>query len=211
LQSSPRISTTSAIWVFLSGLILSALPAGNTRSADLLGVYVGGAIGDSNVQINTPSFSEFPDNGVFQENSFGFKVMVGVRPISFLGAELAYIDFGHPNGSLYGQPANASVNGAAAFAVAYLPLPLMDLYAKAGLARLDSTVSGTSTSSYPFCESDCLSTYNFRLSRTNTSGAGGVGAQMKYGAVAVRAEYERFNAAGGNPSLISVGVTWTFL
>jgi 4-hydroxyphenylpyruvate dioxygenase len=27
----------------------------------------------------------------------------------------------------------------------------------------------------------------------------------------VRAEYERFNAAGGNPSLLSAGVTWTVL
>ena len=50
----------------------------------------------------------------------------------------------------------------------------------------------------------------FRLDRTNTSFAAGAGAQYKLGAFAVRAEYERFNAAGGNPSLISLGFTWTF-
>ena len=37
------------------------------------------------------------------------------------------------------------------------------------------------------------------------------GAQFKLGAWAVHAEYERFNAAGGNPNLVSLGVTWTFL
>jgi hypothetical protein len=26
----------------------------------------------------------------------------------------------------------------------------------------------------------------------------------------VRAEYERFNAAGENPSLLSAGITWSF-
>jgi hypothetical protein len=26
----------------------------------------------------------------------------------------------------------------------------------------------------------------------------------------VRGEYERFNAAGGNPGLFSLGFTWTF-
>jgi hypothetical protein len=40
--------------------------------------------------------------------------------------------------------------------------------------------------------------------------AGGGGAQYKFGSWAVRAEYERFNAAGGNPSLLSAGVTWAF-
>ena len=41
-------------------------------------------------------------------------------------------------------------------------------------------------------------------------GVGGLGAQYKLGSWAVRAEYERFNAAGENPSLLSVGITWTF-
>jgi hypothetical protein len=46
--------------------------------------------------------------------------------------------------------------------------------------------------------------------RTNTGFAGGAGAQFKMGSFAVRGEYERFSAAGGNPSLLSVGVIWKF-
>jgi hypothetical protein len=50
----------------------------------------------------------------------------------------------------------------------------------------------------------------FSLDRTNTNFAAGAGAQFKIGSCAVRAEYERFEADGANPSLWSVGVTWTF-
>jgi hypothetical protein len=92
-----------------------------------------------------------------------------------------------------------------------LPVPVIDLYVKGGLARLQSTLSG----SYRNYDLECLppvpcGTTLFQLSRTDTSGAGGVGAQYKFGSWAVRAEYERFNAAGENPSLLSAGITWTF-
>ena len=99
------------------------------------------------------------------------------------------------------------MKGAAAFGVLYLPVPVVELFVKAGAARLESTVNGS------FC-SPCacgICRYSFQLSRTNTSGAGGVGAQYRFGRWAARAEYERFNAAGGNPSLLSAGITWNFL
>lgn len=100
------------------------------------------------------------------------------------------------------------MKGAAAFGVLYLPVPIVDVYGKAGVARLDSTVKGSICSpcacSFQICRS------SFQLNRTNTSGAFGVGAQYRYGSWAVRAEYERFNAAGGNPSLLSAGITWSF-
>jgi hypothetical protein len=37
-----------------------------------------------------------------------------------------------------------------------------------------------------------------------------VGAQYKFGSLAVRAEFERFNAAGEHPSLLTLGLTWSF-
>jgi hypothetical protein len=79
------------------------------------------------------------------------------------------------------------------------------------IARLQSTLGGF----YAVGDNICVpgapcGTARFQLNRTNTSGAGGVGAQYKFGSWAVRAEYERFNAAGGNPSLLSAGITRTF-
>jgi hypothetical protein len=88
-------------------------------------------------------------------------------------------------------------------------VPVVDIYLKAGAARLESTLR------YSYC-GPCACNFNFclnsiQLERTNTSGAGGVGAQYRFGSWAVRAEYERFNAAGGNSSLLSAGITWVFL
>lgn len=81
-----------------------------------------------------------------------------------------------------------------------------DFYLKAGVARLQSTVTGSACGP---CEC-AVCTYAFRQSRTNTGGAAGAGIQYEIGRWALRAEYERFNAAGGNPSLWSFGMVWTF-
>ncbi len=176
--------------------------AGGARAEDLVGLYIGGGIGQSRVEATSPAYG----TEEFKANHSAFDVMLGMRPISLLGAEVSYIDFGHPSGNLGFFPANTEMKGAAAFGIVYLPVPVVDVYFKAGLARIESTVNGT----YPItCGIPCGSNL-FQLSRTNTSGAGGLGAQFKFGPVALRAEYERFNAAGGNPSLLSLGVIWTF-
>jgi opacity protein-like surface antigen len=84
---------------------------------------------------------------------------------------------------------------------------VIDIYAKAGLARLQSSLGGVSAVQ-PACVPCALSL--FRLDRTNTHFAAGAGAQYKLGAFALRAEYEYFNAGGANPGLVSLGITWTF-
>jgi hypothetical protein len=38
----------------------------------------------------------------------------------------------------------------------------------------------------------------------------GAGLQGKFGQFALRAEYERINASGGDPALSSVGILWRF-
>lgn len=198
--------------LIIVGTTFLALSAGDAMADDLFGMYIGGAIGQSQVaaRASYPTIVNL-NPGEFKENHSAFKVVVGIRPISLVGAELAYIDFGHPRGSIFDYPADSSLKGAAAFGVLYLPLPIVDLYLKAGFARLQSNLSGF----YPVGDNICVlgapcGTALFQLNRTNTSGAGGVGAQYKIGSWAVRAEYERFNAAGGNPSLLSAGITWTF-
>ncbi len=150
--------------------------------------------------------------------------MIGVRPISLVGAELAYLNFGHPNGTVgtipgqvSGVPASAvsgdvTMQGAAAFGVLYLPIPIVEVYAKTGLARLQTTAQSTvrlngpysCTLGHPSCR------FSADYSTTNTGFAAGVGAQYKIRSWAVRAEFERFSAAGENPRLICLGVTWTF-
>jgi opacity protein-like surface antigen len=198
---SRRVRSVAATIVALGAMIM---PTRRALAGDLLGLYVGGAVGESQVDANVPTAGEF------KENHSAFKVIAGIRPISLIGAEVSYIDFGHPNGNINDALSNVSQKGADAFGVLYLPVPVIDVFVKAGLARIQSTAAsvrvgfGTCTMAVPDCAL-------FRLDRTNTSFAGGVGAQFKLGAWAVRTEYERFNAAGGNPSLLSLGLTWTFL
>jgi Outer membrane protein beta-barrel domain len=204
--------------LILVSLGLLTLPCGNTAADDLLGLYAGGAIGQSHVAATGQTVyalgNVYSDTGHFDESHSAFKVLLGIRPISLLGAEIAYTDFGHPSGAFNAYRAAESMTGVSAFGVLYLPVPVVDVFLKAGVARIQSELNGTGIGA-PNCSPDSacpqyVSLAPFRLSRTNTSGAGGVGAQYRLGPIALRAEYERFNAAGGKPRLLSAGVTWSF-
>ena len=181
-------------------LLLLQLP--EARAGDPLGLYVGGGFGQARVDASLSNAAQF------RADHSAFKIMAGLRPISLLGAELAYADFGHPrvNGIF---PTDVTMKGAAAFGVLYLPVPLIDIYAKAGAARLQSTV-GVKLVCPPSQEICNTIAPPAPLGRTNTGWAGGAGVQYKFGPFGVRADYERFNAAGGNPHLLSLGTTWTF-
>jgi hypothetical protein len=121
----------AGIPLLMLALVLLAPLSGNAVAEDLLGLYVGGAVGESRVAVNSEGFAL----SNFRENHSAFQLMAGVRPISLVGAEIDYIDFGHPSGSLNAAPASATLKGAAAFGVLYLPIPVIDVYGKAGLAR----------------------------------------------------------------------------
>ena len=84
-----------------------------------------------------------------------WKALAGVRPLSFLGVEADYMDLGSGSGSLF-QPGSGGQSSThsdakafAAYAVGFLPVPVpfLDLYAKAGLSRWklegDTTTRGT--------------------------------------------------------------------
>jgi hypothetical protein len=89
-----------------------------------------------------------------------------------------------------------------------MPVPIVDIFLKAGIARIESTTTTNIVLCLPPVE--CPAFLPESGSRTNVGFADGAGAQFKIGSFAVRGEYERFNAAGGNPNLLSVGVIWKF-
>jgi opacity protein-like surface antigen len=202
----------------LAAVVLLTLSGNRALAAGSPGLYVGGGFGQADLKASvstTDAAGSVRYNGEFQAHRSAFQVVAGVRPLSLVGAEIAYVDFGRPNGTLFEQPASASMHGGAAFALGYLPLPLVEVYGKAGFARLQSQVSGLTQ---PFgvtcpiggCPSPVAARY-YQIDRTSTGFAAGAGAQVKLGSMAVRAEYERFNAAGEHPSLVSIVVTWTVL
>ena len=216
-QVSNRTDTVTRL-LPLAGLLLLAMPNRHAEATDLLGLYAGVAVGQSRVEATGETMSTsgnvYNDTGRFDENHSAFKAMVGFRPISLVGAEVAYTYFGHPSGRFNPDRADDLMRGVSAFGVLYLPVPIVDVFLKAGVSRIRSKLNGTGFEA-PNCSSnescpEYVSSTPFLLNRTTTGGAGGVGAQYKFGPLAVRAEYERFNAAGGHPSLLSAGITWTF-
>ncbi len=209
---------------------LCTLQSSPVLAADVLGLYVGGAIGQAQVNADglpDPFSGTAPGFGDFRENHAAYKVMAGVRPLSLVGAEVEYIDFGHPGGIVGVIPVGLSssaqfpvfedvrMQGTAAFGVLYLPVPVVDVYVKAGLARIQATGSVTFTEPAPYAACVSVAGPNCRFSLpysvTNTGLAGGAGVQVRIGSLALRGEYERFSAAGANPGLFSVGLLWTFL
>jgi Outer membrane protein beta-barrel domain len=196
---------------------------------DPLGFYIGAAVGEAHVRTDNVAFGSTGNEGVidlgkfqFDEQHTAWKAIAGVRPISLLGVELEYIDFGNPRTgyahdssigfSLVG--ASAEARAGAAFALGYLPLPVpyLDIYGKLGVARLHTT--STEVPELPFScvvGAPCFPLGSvFYQSNWSTNLAYGLGVQGKLGRLAVRAEYERISVSGGDPDLFSVGATWTF-
>ncbi|MGH8320149.1 MAG: outer membrane beta-barrel protein [Steroidobacteraceae bacterium] len=159
--------------------------------------------------------------------ALGWDVFMGVRPLPYLGAEIGYLDFGSAHRHYYNIPTPYASNGEeffresadapAAFAVGYLPFePRWDLYLKAGVARLHKSwdaIPPALCDTPASCSSPTpLSSPSFPGDATSWDFAYGVGTQWKFGAAALRLEYERVNASGsangGDPDLLSVGVSW---
>jgi opacity protein-like surface antigen len=182
-------------------------------AADPFGIYVGGAVGRAAVKVNDVGLVPLK----FDQQHVGWKLLFGVRPVSILGAEFEYINFGHPSTVIANNVnTDAQVRGPALFALGYLPLPLplVDVYGKLGLARLQTTATASPIAALgapcnprnplPFtCGPE-------ELDRTDNHFAWGAGAQIKFSHIAVRAEYERFSTSVGNPDFLSVGMIWSF-
>jgi hypothetical protein len=197
----------------LAILAVGACAASTAVQADnLIGFYLGAGVGYSTVRSDDSAYG-LP--GYFNDHQTAWKAIVGVRPIPFLGAEYEYIDFGHPSHDYgnYNSFANYGLDShpraSALFGVGYLPLPIpfVDVYGKAGVARLQTNVT-TVLNSCP-ASGTCAPTYS-RHDQTYDRFAYGVGVQSKYWGVTFRAEYERINSQFGDPDAVTVSATWTF-
>lgn len=190
-------------------LVLVGLAASAARADDLLGPYFGASFGKATIDASTGLVSGFGNH------SSAWTVIAGWRPIPELSAELQYLDFGHSAGdSVYKNSDvpltnSARRKGEGAFGILYLPTPIVDFYMKAGLAKLHSTaltIVGT-------CPKGgvCPPLANpLPVDSTGVGAAGGGGVMYRFRSLEVRAEYERFAALGGNPYLVTGGLTWTF-
>jgi opacity protein-like surface antigen len=182
-------------------------------AGDPLGLYVGAGLGQSEVRVDG---SVFDGPSGFDAHRDAWKLLVGLRPTALFGAELDYLDFGHarfagpPNAFGSALRADSHPKASALFGILYapIPVPLLDVYAKAGIARLQTSVNAN-----VYCAvSPCVVTAvaPIALRRTDAEFAYGAGVQFRFAAFAARLEYERINASTGDPDLTSFGITWSF-
>lgn len=203
------------------GMLGAAAPA---FADNPLGAYIGFGAGASNVGDN------YYGNGYYGGYNYGYgygggygssvlawKVMAGIRPISVIGAEIDYTDFGSADGNqgyysnYYYASANSHPKATMLFAVGYLPIPVpfLDVYGKAGVARLQTNLSYTTCAAYT-PGGNCTNPVGYSFEQTNDKFAFGAGVQTKWQDFAFRAEYERVTSEYGDPASVTVGVTWTF-
>lgn len=172
-------------------LLTSALLLGAAAPAFAAdnGFYLGGSIGQANVEIDDIGGFSAAD---FDGDDTAFKFIAGIRPLDWLAVEASYVNFGEPEDTVMGAKVETEGDGISAFAVGFLAVGPVDLFAKAGLLTWDTKISG--------------------FDEDGTDFAYGVGAQFRVWSLSVRAEYEKFEVDDVDDlNMLSVGVTFTFL
>lgn len=159
--------------------------AGTAQAADN-GFYLGASLGRSNVDISKGPVK-------LDDNDTGYKLIAGFRPLDWLGVEVNYVDFGKMKERDY----QADGDAFSAFAVGFVPVGPVDLFAKAGLVNSDTKVK--------------LRDVGQVLKSDGTNFAYGVGAQLRFLSLSVRAEYEVYDADHVKDlNMFSIGATYTF-
>jgi opacity protein-like surface antigen len=224
-----RTRTARFAGLILTSCVLSRVALADGDSSGVgnpLQFYVGAGIGaatvhDAFIDLGNGAFRSFPDT-----SRLGWKVMMGIRPVSWLGAELEYLHLGSshlgPSPFVAGNSnageflgASSAARAGAGFAMGYLPLPIswMDVFGKVGVARLQMPYgySDEVPAACPLPAGGCLPLTRLSISQheVDTGAAYGGGAQVHFDAFAVRAEYERLSTGIGDPYLLSIGFTWT--
>lgn len=180
-------------------LVLTACCVSTAAIAADNGVYLGlGAEG-----------SDFRFEDALDHTDKGFKLIGGIRLLDSFGVELNYADHGKatiPSGiycaTIVGEncpdTSHISAKTLSGYAVGFLDFPVVDLFAKAGLARMDGKLS---TPNYP----------DFNFKDTDTDLALGLGLQAHFGSLGARVEVEQFKAFGKKLRALSASFVYTIL
>ena len=173
--------------------LLFVLAAGAAQ-ADSGTFYLGAGVSKDRMSGIAAQGADFPDI-----DATSWKVYVGFRPLPVVAVELDYLDLGARDFSVTAPFSTCPVNGCltshsdakafAGYAVGFLPIPVpfLDVFGKAGLARWQ--LNGSSNSSV-FAPAS--------LSANGTDFAWGLGGQVHFGNFGARLEYENFRIQNTN-------------
>jgi opacity protein-like surface antigen len=179
------------------------------------GFYIGAGAGESQIRSDDSRYG-YP--GYFDDTQTAWQAFLGIRPIKLLGLEATYIDFGQPYRHRGTYDFNVSGSDShptapALFAVGYLPIPIpfVDVFAKAGAARLSTNLTD-------FVQQPCSGSSpcpNFvpnsrhQVKDTRFAYGAGVQSRLPFG-LTIRGEYERISSPFGDPDALMVSVLWQF-
>jgi hypothetical protein len=173
-------------------MLLTVLALGaNTARAENGFYYLGAGVVRN-------SLTDITDLGGLPDlKNTSWKAYAGVRPLNWLAGELDYIDLGSGSSTTTSSSdtvtAHADGKALAAYAVGFfpIPLPIVDVFGKVGLARwklngdVNSLVSPGS------------------LSTNGTEFAWGIGVQAHISMVGARLEYENFNVPNSSGAKVA--------
>ena len=176
-------------------LLVIALALGASAArADNGSFYLGAGISKDKLSDIANQGTNFADI-----DSTSWKAFAGFRPLSVFAVEADYLDLGSQTNTFFTQAGTCPVGGCpatshsdakafAGYAVGFLPIPLpwLDVFGKAGLARWK--LNGSAFSPLP----------PVSFSTSGTEFAWGVGTQVHVGNFGARLEYEKFNVPGTN-------------
>jgi opacity protein-like surface antigen len=178
---------TAALFLSMAGIYAA-------QAADH-GFYLGAGLGQSKLDPNQSRVNFSALN--YDDKDQGYKLIAGIRPLDVLGAELNYVDLGKTDGSGSGGALRSKAQLFNASVLGYVPLPFVDVFGKVGIGRSKARYQAEGISS---------------LKLDSTDFTWGAGVQAHFRSLAARLEYERFNLPRTNTSsMVSLGITWTFL
>ncbi len=192
-----------------------------------LGLYAGAGVGRATV--NQTQFDDYGD--VFRHidgQPLGWNAVIGVRPIPILGAEAEYIDFGNKHLAA-GAPfvlggytqqflgGEAHDRAGAVFAVGYLPLPIpwVEPFAKLGWAQIwehdsYSGIYAIPVNGVPIGQASA-SQNTQPLAQPTEPACNSISASLRCArSTSASAVTDHLAVGRANPTLLSVGLNWTF-
>lgn len=165
------------------------------------GFYVGGSFGQTSLKINDLEINL--DDFDYKADTTSYKIIAGYRFMGFLAVEGSYVDFGTFKDSHQGEGdpigLETKLKGFDAFAMGMLPLGIADIFVKVGVVSWDADITRAVGEITAFG------------SNSGTDMVYGLGAQVRFKGLAVRAEVEYFDIPEADSIyLISLGATFTF-
>jgi hypothetical protein len=180
----------------IAGLLLLTASAANAADN---GIYLGGGVVRSSIDATGNAISQTISGTALDDDDNGYKVILGVRPLDWFAVEANYIDFGEVSSGTTATRSAYGLKGFDAFALLLVGPPFLDIYAKGGFIRWNSDFEGFAAG----VESGDDSGFDV---------AYGAGVQARFGSLAARLEYERFEIdQTEETSALTLALTWTFL